>query len=402
MAPKKKEEKPTYSVDLRFGRTKANLKMGIVGLPNVGKSSFFNLLTKQMAEAANFPFCTIKPNEGRVQVPDNRFTKLCEMWKPKSEVPAFLNVTDIAGLVRGAHEGQGLGNDFLSHIQAVDGIFHMCRLFDDPDVTHVDDSVDPVRDLDTITAELCLKDLATFNRIVDDVVVKAKRAQKKIPEVWTNTMDKVKGFLETNKILSKQSWTPIEVEKINETLPTLITTKPVVYLLNMSTKGYRTKRSKYLKPVFDWVNEHGGGTIIPFSVEYEQELFEARDDPARLAAIKEEGGANADSQIEKIIKTGHNELNLMYFFTCGEDEVKCWTVYKGATAPQCAGTIHGDMERCFIKAEVCTYDDFVANQQPGGKVSFAGVKAVGKYRQEGKTYVAQDGDILHIMHNAKK
>ena len=163
MAPKKKaEEAPKYSLELRFGRTKTNLKMGVVGLPNVGKSSFFNLLTKFStgAEAANFPFCTIKPNEGRCKVPDARFEKLVGMWKPKSVVPAYLNVTDIAGLVRGAHEGAGLGNEFLSHIQAVDGIFHMCRLFEDDEVTHVDDSVDPVRDLETITSELCLKDMA--------------------------------------------------------------------------------------------------------------------------------------------------------------------------------------------------------------------------------------------------
>lgn len=404
MAPKsKKDEKPGYCVELRFGRTSSNLKMGVVGLPNVGKSSFFNLLTKQAAEAQNFPFCTINPNEGRCRVPDPRFDKLVEMWKPKSVVPAFLNVTDIAGLVRGAHEGAGLGNDFLSHIQAVDGIYHMVRLFDDPDVTHVDDTVDPVRDLQTITYELCQKDLSYFNRTVDDIVTKAKRATKKIPENFTLAMDKVKECLETNKLLSKQTWTAIEVEKINETLPQLITTKPVVYLLNMSQKGYRTKRSKHLKPVFDWINDNGGGTIIPYSVDLEQELFEAKDDPAALEAIKENGlGGNCDSKIDHIIKTGHTELNLMYFFTCGEDEVKCWTVYKGATAPNCAGAIHSDMEKCFIKAEVCTYDDFVNNQSSGQKVSMAGVKAVGKYRQEGKGYFAQDGDILHIMHNAKK
>eukprot|EP00392_Amoebophrya_sp_AT5.2_P002402 g2407.t1 len=394
MAPKKKDEKPAYSVELRFGRTKANLKMGIVGLPNVGKSSFFNLLTKQAAEAANFPFCTIKPNEGRCKVPDPRFDTLCTMWKPKSIVPAYLNITDIAGLVRGAHEGAGLGNDFLS-------IYHMVRLFDDPDVTHVDDSVDPVRDLDTITAELCLKDLAYYEKIIDAYVVAQKRAQKKIPDEWTACMAKVKDYLEKNELLSKQTWSPYEVEKINEFLPILITTKPVVYLLNMSEKGYKTKKSKWLPKVFTWIQEHGGGTIIPLSVDYEEQLFQARDDAAALAALKAEEG-NTDSSLDKIIKTGYTELNLMYFFTCGEDEVKSWTVYKGATAPNCAGAIHTDMERCFIKAETAKYDDFIEHQTPGGKTSMAGVKAAGKYKMEGKTYVVQDGDILHIMHNAKK
>ncbi|CAD7950434.1 unnamed protein product [Amoebophrya sp. A120] len=401
MAPKKKDEKPAYSVELRFGRTKANLKMGIVGLPNVGKSSFFNLLTKQAAEAANFPFCTIKPNEGRCKVPDPRFEKLVDMWKPKSIVPAYLNITDIAGLVRGAHEGAGLGNDFLSHIQAVDGIYHMIRLFEDPDVTHVDDSVDPVRDLETITFELCQKDLATYDRIIDAYVVAQKRAQKKIPEEWTACMDKVKDYLQKNMLLSKQTWTPYEVEKINEFLPTLITTKPVVYLLNLSEKGYKTKKSKWLPKVFNWINEHGGGTMIPISVDFEQQLFDAKDNPETLAALKAEEG-NTDSQLDKIIKTGYSELNLMYFFTCGEDEVRAWTVYKGATAPNCAGAIHTDMERCFIKAETCTYDDFLASQEEGRKASMAGVKAAGKYKMEGKQYVVKDGDILHIMHNAKK
>jgi len=403
MAPKKKGDDANagYSVDLRFGRTKANLKMGIVGLPNVGKSSFFNLLTKQAIDAANFPFCTINPNEGRCRVPDPRFDKLVELWKPKSVVPAYLNITDIAGLIRGASQGEGLGNDFLSHISSVDGIFHMVRLFDDTEVTHVDDTVDPVRDLDTITAELCLKDMAYFTKTVEAIEIAAKRANKKLPDIFLSTMPKVKECLENNKILSKQNWTAYEVEKINEILPTLLTTKPVVYLLNMSKKSFLSKKSKHLKPVFEWINSHGGGTIIPFSVDFEQELWENRDDKEFIDNLKSEG-VNCDSAIDKIIKTGHQELNLMYFFTCGEDEVKCWTVYKGATAPQCAGSIHNDMERCFIKAEVCTYDDFVASQTAGQKVSYGGVKAAGKYRQEGKTYLCQDGDILHIMHNAKK
>lgn len=405
MAPKKKEAPPAYSVELRFGRTKSNLKMGVVGLPNVGKSSFFNLLTKRdegkQAEAANFPFCTIDPNQGRCHVADPRFDKLCELWKPKSQVPAYLNVTDIAGLIKGASEGEGLGNAFLSHIQAVDGIFHMVRLFDDPEVTHVEDSVDAVRDLEIITSELCLKDLEHHAKVVEAQVSQAKRANKKLPEVFTNTMDKVKEHLEKNQILSKQTWTPIQVEQINLHLPLLITTKPVIYLLNMSQSQFKRKNAKGLKDAYTWIQEHGGGTIIPFSVEHEQALLEAKGDDAALEAIKADG-MSTDSAVDKIIKQGYTEMNLMYFFTCGEDEVRCWTVYKGATAPNCAGAIHSDMERCFIKAEVVTYDDFVNNLPTGQKVSMAGVKAAGKYKAEGKAYMVQDGDILNIMHNAKK
>lgn len=404
MAPKKKEaDKGGYSLELRFGRTKANLKMGVVGLPNVGKSSFFNLMTKQHIDAANFPFCTINPNEGRVQLPDDRFTDLCKRYKPKSEVPAYLNITDIAGLVKGASEGEGLGNAFLSHIQAVDGIYHMVRLFENDEVTHVDDSVDPVRDLETITSELALKDRAYVNSVREQEETKLKKANnKKMEENLVKLFDRVQELLDKNQILSKQEWTAYEVEKINELMPRLITTKPVVYLLNMSEKSYVTKKSKWLKKVFDWINAHGGGTIIPYSVELEERLAEAQEqgDTAALEEIEKEGGK---SNLEKIIKTGFNELNLINFLTCGEDEVRAWTVYKGATAPNCAGAIHSDMERCFIKAEVVSYADFVEHTpNDGKKASMAGVKAAGKYRQEGKTYVVNDGDIINIMHNAKK
>lgn len=202
-------------------------------------------------------------------------------------------------------------------------------------------------------------------------------------------------------MLSKLEWSSFEVEKINELMPRLIGTKPVVYLLNMSEKGYITKKSKWLKKVFDKINDMGGGTIIPYSVEFEERVLEAEtqgyaDD---LKAIEEEGGK---PNLEKIIRTGFNELNLINFFTVGEDEVRAWTVYKGATAPNCAGAIHGDMEKCFIKAEVAKYTDFVEMQTPGQKASMAGVKSAGKYKQEGKTYLAEDGDIINIMHNAKK
>lgn len=422
MAPKKKENtEEKYDLELRFGRSGNNLKMGIVGLPNVGKSSFFNLMTKQTADAANFPFCTIEPNKGRVQVPDVRYDKLCEMWKPPSEHPSYLNLVDIAGLVRGASKGEGLGNEFLTNIQQVDGIFHMVRIFESDEVTHVDDSVDPVRDLDTITAELCLKDLAALEKQVAYEHTQAKKANKVMPPIFVNTMAKIKDCLEKNLILSKQTWTTIEVQKINEFLPMLITTKPVVYLLNMTAKGYLTKKNKWLLPVHKWIQEHGGGAMIPLSVEFEERMFENQENiPFEIETIKKElgelksknpktgevtitdkDGLSYASNLPKIINTGFKDLNLIQFFTTGPTEVRSWTVFKGATAPNAAGVIHGDMEKCFIKAEVCAYEDFVANT-PEGQKSMAGVKAAGKYRQEGKTYVVNDGDILHIMHNARK
>lgn len=430
MPPKKASSKEAeYDLELRFGRVKNSLKMGVVGLPNVGKSSLFNLLTKQSAEAANFPFCTIKPNEGRVQVPDSRYDTLCGMWKPPSEHPAYLGVTDIAGLVRGAADGAGLGNEFLSNISAVDGIFHVVRVFESDEVVHVDDCVDPVRDLDTITQELCLKDLAYLSSEEAKAHHDARKSQKVMPPAFVNTMSKVRELLEKRLILSKQVWTTIEVQKINEFLPALLTTKPVVYLLNMSTKTFVTKKSKWLAKVFAWIQEHGGGSIVPLSVDLEERLEEVRKlnlegtDAAVREEIRqivsecgidlssEEGKKRVDdekspayivSALPKIVKTGYRDLNLIQFFTTGPTEVRAWTVYKGATAPNCAGVIHSDMEKCFIKAEVVGYEDFVKNTPENNQKSMAGAKAAGVYRQEGKGYVVADGDILHIMHNAKK
>lgn len=417
MAPKKKVEE--YSVELRFGRTKANLHMGIVGLPNVGKSSFFNVLTKQTIAASNFPFCTIDPNKGQAVIPDARYDTLCEMYKPRSKVPAVLNVLDIAGLVKGAHSGAGLGNAFLSHVMAVDGIYHMVRIFDDADITHVDDTVDPVRDMETIIEELCLKDLAYFDAAEDEVVKKAKRANAKIPDIFLNTCAKIRACLEDRRLLSKETWSGAEVENINLNFKTFLTTKPMIYLMNMSPKQYLTRKSKWLPKVLEWVNGKGGGTIIPFSVAFEEQYIEAAqakeagDGGAALDALKAEWALKLGcdlsktfaSQMEKIIKTGFADLNLLNFFTCGEDEVRSWTVYKGAMAPQAASSIHNDFEKHFIKAETVSYDDFIANtpaESHGGKVSMAGVVKAGKLRMEGKTYVVKDGDILNIKENSKK
>jgi len=385
----------------RFGRVRSNLKMGILGLPNVGKSSLFNLLTEQSVQAENYPFCTIDPNESRCPVPDQRFKWLCDLWEPASIIPAYLHVTDIAGLIRGAHEGAGLGNAFLSHIQAVDGLYHVVRAFDNPEVVHVDDSVDPVRDLDTIMFELCRKDSSYVASCIARQEQDLKRdPKKKPPPSHYALMDRIVEMLNNNIPLRSADWSIDDVARINEVIPQAITLKPIVYLVNVDKRSFLRKANKWYAPINEWVKTHGGGTIIPFSVEWEQELWNLRED----AAAKEAFLADANglkSVLPRIVKVGYNVLSLIYFFTAGEDEVRAWTIPSGATAPEAAGTIHTDFERGFIKAEVVAYDDFKSLST--GK-SMAPIKAAGRYRQEGKTYVVNDGDIIHFMFNvtAKK
>ena len=396
MPPKKKDEPDEAVGAARFGRVRNNLKMGVVGLPNVGKSSLFNLLTDQSIAAENFPFCTIEPNEARCEVPDERYDFLCNMWKPPSEYPAYLHVTDIAGLVRGAAEGAGLGNAFLSHIQAVDGIFHVVRAFDSEEVIHVDDSVDPVRDLETIQAELCAKDMEYLRKAVEQEKLDVKKnPTMKLSALFVSTMDKVEEMLTNNLPIRTGEWTTPEVQMIKEKLGRLITTKPIVYLVNLSKKDFIRKKNKWLVKIHTWIKEHGGGVMIPFSVEFEQELWDKREDvDATKAFLDSVDGAK--SALPKMVVQGYKELNLIYYFTAGEKEVRCWTLYEGSLAPQAAGVIHSDFERGFIKAEVVAFDDFKALAKGKG---MAEVKAAGKYRQEGKTYVVKDGDIIHFQFN---
>jgi len=395
MAPKKSEDATP-----RFGRVGNNLKMGIVGLPNVGKSSLFNLLGESASAAAeNYPFCTIDPNTARCAVPDKRYQTLCDIWKPPSMYPAYLHLVDIAGLIKGASEGAGLGNAFLSHIQAVDGIFHLVRAFDSSEVTHVEDTIDPVRDLDIITSELCKKDLVYVKQQRDDREKDvSKNPTMKLPAMFFQVMDKCQELLENNQSLSKHDWTAPEVEKINELIPGCITLKPMVFLVNVSKKSFTVGGNKYLPKIKQWVDSHGGGLILPLSVEFEEELHNLRKagdvDGEKLLLDTLKGRA---SILPRIVKCGYRQLKLMYYFTAGEKEVRCWTVAQGANAPQAAGVIHSDFEKGFIKLECCTYDDFIANNK--GEKSMANVKAAGKYRQEGKTYIVQDGEICHFLFN---
>lgn len=407
MPPKKKAdvEEKKENPCARFGRVKNNLKMGLVGLPNVGKSSLFNVLCDMDIPAENYPFCTIDPTEARVGVPDKRFNWLCDVWESPSRIPAFLWVTDIAGLIRGAHKGDGLGNAFLSHIQAVDGIFHIVRCFDNPEVSHVDDTVDPIRDLETIMGELCQKDLAYVLAQKEKYAKDVKKNPKmKLPPVFFSVMERVLELLENSKPIAGAEWTAAEVEKINEVMPQCITTKPVIYLANLSHKDFVRKRNKYLAPVMEWINSHGGGALLPFSVEFEQAYLQAKQAGAdALTAFNADPynqvkGKPAASILPRVIKQGYKDLALMYYFTAGEKEVRCWTCRQGSSAPEAAGVIHSDFQRGFIKAEVCSFKDF-KELSGGDKRGMAKVKAGGKYRQEGKAYVVKDGDIILFQFN---
>jgi len=411
MPPKAKKKLEDEDLGLmkaaRFGRVKNTLTMGFVGLPNVGKSSLTNLLSgNNVCESANYPFCTIDPNVVQCIVPSKDFKYLADVYKPPSVVPAVLKVTDIAGLIKGASEGAGLGNAFLSHIAAVDGIYHLVRAFEDDEVIHVDDSIDPIRDLETIQGELCLKDKATLEIVLErekDRVRKEKKLSRQatnytLSEVFTSAFDKATKLVESNTPIQTGEFRDSEVEIIRDW--GCITTKPQIYIINLSQKSFLRKGNKWLPKIVEWVNTHGGGQILPVSCDFEQTLSDLKDDPDSQKAFLEECKDEAAkvglkgeirSMIPRLIRSGRQALCLQSYFTAGPKEVRAWTIMKGTHAPQAAGVIHTDFERGFIKAEICAFADFKALHK--GDASMAKVKEAGKYRQEGKQYTFQDGDI---------
>lgn len=374
-------------VKIRFGRPGNTLRMGIVGVPNVGKSSTFNLLSNMSVPAENYPFCTIDPNEARVPIPDPRFTRLCEIWQPHSQVPAVLSIVDIAGLVPGASEGAGLGNAFLSHINAVDGIYHVVRGFSDPDVIHTEGEVNPVRDLEIIHSELIAKDRQSCQTKLEDAERAVKRFNEKEAKEDLELLTRVMAYFDNGKMIKDGEWSNKDIDMLNKYL--FLTAKPIVYLVNLSTEDYIRKRNKWLPGIQKWVEEHGGGPIIPYSVALEVNLFNMS--PEERQKYLEDN--KTTSMINRIIRTGYIILDLIYYFTAGTPEVRCWTIRKGTKAPGAAGVIHTDFERGFICAETMKYEDFV---ELGSE---AAVKAEGKLRQHGKEYEVEDGDIIHFKFN---
>ncbi|KAI5636294.1 50S ribosome-binding GTPase domain-containing protein [Phthorimaea operculella] len=359
------------------------LKLAVIGSPKSGKST----LAKKIAKHYGL-ICVSKAR--RVPVPDERYDYLCEYHKPASKVPAFLNVVDIAGLVKGAAEGQGLGNAFLSHIKACDAIFNLCRAFDDEEVIHVDGEVNPVRDLETIGEELRLKDEEELMKNIEklDRVVNRGNDKKLKPEY--DTLMKIKSVLvDEKKHIRFADWSAADIEVLNKYL--FLTSKPALYLVNLSEKDYIRKKNKWLPKLKEWIDKNDpGAPLIPFSGVFEAKLMDM-DPEERKAFLKEH---NITSALDKIIVQGYKALQLEYFFTAGADEVKAWTIQKGTKAPQAAGRIHTDFEKGFIMAEVMHFKDF---KEEGTE---AACKAAGKYRQQGRNYVVEDGDIIFFKFNA--
>jgi obg-like ATPase 1 len=387
MGPKKEEVKKPP-----LGRPGNTLKMGIVGIPNVGKSSTFNLLSKLSVPAENYPFCTKDPNKAKVYLKDPRFDKLVDIFKPKSAVEATIEVVDIAGLVKGAAEGAGLGNAFLSNIQAVDGIYHVVRAFEDEEIIHTDGEVDPVRDLEVISGELIKKDMQYLVKKLDTLTKDIARFNQKQAKDEKETLDKVKDLLDKEIWVKEGTWSLKDIEILNEHL--FFTAKPVIYIVNLSEKDFKRKGNKWLTKIKEWIEKACPGPIIPYSVAYEQALL-AEYTKGEETKTDEDAKKHADlSMITKITKTGYKMLELIHYFTAGEDEVKCWTIRDGTKAPGAAGVIHTDFEKGFICAEVMKYDDFI---EYGTEVE---TKSRGKLKTQGKEYVVLDGDIMHFKFNA--
>ncbi|CDU17077.1 GTP-binding protein, putative [Plasmodium yoelii] len=354
-----------------------------------GKSTTFNVLTKLNIPAENYPFCTIDPHEAKVTVEDERFDWLVDHFKPKSSVHAYLSIFDIAGLVKNAHLGEGLGNNFLSNIAAVDGIYHVVRAFENEDIIHTEGNINPVRDMEIINSELIYKDISNCERNLEEISKVLNRNKKdKIKQNEHDVLTIVLEHLKEHKWIKDKAWKSSEIEVINEY--NFLTAKPVVYLVNMSENDFIRQKNKYLAKIYNWVQEKNKGTIIPYCAEFEQKLLSMTENEK-----EEYFKANniKTSMLNKIIKTGYYEINLIHFFTCGQDEVKCWTVRKGTKAPQAAGVIHTDFEKGFICAEVYKYTDLVEFKSEGE------VKANGKYLQKGKDYVVEDGDIVFFKFN---
>lgn len=364
------------------------LKCGIVGLPNVGKSTLFNCLSNAKAQSANFPFCTIEPNVGVITVPDGRLNRLVEMCNPRSTVPATVEIVDIAGLVKGASKGEGLGNKFLANIRETDAILHVLRCFDDDNITHVDATVDPVRDMEIINYELQLKDLETVDSRLAKTLKAAQTGGDKTAKLQAAVLQAYKEALEAGKPARSVTFETQDEQRFARDL-FLFTNKPVMYVCNVDDAS-AVSGNAYVEAVRKAI-EGEDASVLVVAAKTESEIAELDTFEERQEFLREMG--LEESGVSRLIRAAYALLGLKTYFTAGPDEVRAWTFLEGTKAPQAAGIIHTDFEKGFIRAEVIKYDDFVTLG------SETAVKEAGKMNVEGKEYVVQDGDIMHFRFN---